>query len=90
MTKCARPIDALVNRFHAILPGIPHPSNSQLVMDALAHELDLREALGVEFDESSLALSVANSWLLGLIQQSRTPWNPDRGGLGRHPLESPA
>jgi hypothetical protein len=30
-------------------------------MDALAHELDLREALGVEFDESSLALSVANA-----------------------------
>jgi hypothetical protein len=88
MTKCARPIDALVNRFHAILPGIPHPSNSQLVMDALAHELDLREALGLECDESSLALSVAKAWLLGLIQQSRTPWNPDRGGLGRHPPQA--
>ncbi len=29
--------------------------------DALAHELDLREALGLECDESSLALSVANA-----------------------------
>jgi hypothetical protein len=61
MTKCARPIDTLVDRFHAILPGIPQPSTSQLVMDALAHEFDLREALGVECDESSLALSVANA-----------------------------
>jgi hypothetical protein len=47
--------------FDAMLPAIPHPSNSQLVMDALAHEFDLREALGVECDESSLALSVANA-----------------------------
>ncbi len=69
MIKCARPIDALVNRFHAMFLPIPHPSNSQLVMDALAHELDLREALGLECDESSLALSVAKAWLLGLIER---------------------
>lgn len=61
MTKCARPIDAMSIPFDAMLPAIPHPSNSQLVMDALAHEFDLREALGVECDESSLALSVANA-----------------------------
>jgi uncharacterized protein (TIGR03083 family) len=81
-------LEATIASFDAILPGIPHPSNSQLVMDALAHELDLREALGLECDESSLALSVAKAWLLGLIQQSRTPRHPDRGRLGRHPPQA--
>ena len=69
MIKCARPIDALVNRFHAMFLPIPQPSNSQLVMDALAHELDLREALGLECDESSLALSVSKAWLLDMIER---------------------
>jgi hypothetical protein len=38
-------------------------------MDALAHELDLREALGLECDESSLALSVAKAWLIDMIER---------------------
>jgi uncharacterized protein (TIGR03083 family) len=62
-------LEATIAAFDAILPGIPHPSNSQLVMDALAHELDLREALGLECDESSLALSVAKAWLIDMIER---------------------
>lgn len=62
-------LEATIPSFDEILPGIPHPSNSQLVMDALAHELDLREALDLECEESSLALSVAKAWLLGLIER---------------------
>jgi uncharacterized protein (TIGR03083 family) len=62
-------LEATIASFDAILPGIPHPSNSQLVMDALAHELDLREALGLECDESSLALSVAKAWLIDMIER---------------------
>jgi uncharacterized protein (TIGR03083 family) len=62
-------LEATIPSFDAILPGIPRPSNSQLVMDALAHELDLREALDLECEESSLALSVAKAWLLGLIER---------------------
>ncbi|MEX1218678.1 MAG: maleylpyruvate isomerase N-terminal domain-containing protein [Acidimicrobiales bacterium] len=62
-------LEATISSFDAILPGIPHPSNSQLVMDALAHELDLREALGLECDESSLALSVAKAWLIDMIER---------------------
>lgn len=34
-------LDATVTPFDAMLPAIPHPSNSQLVMDALTHEIDL-------------------------------------------------
>ena len=62
-------LEATIPSFDAILPGIPHPSNSQLVMDALAHELDLREALDLECEESSIALSVTKAWLLGLIER---------------------
>jgi len=62
-------LEATIASFDAILPGIPYPSNSQLVMDALAHELDLREALSLECDESSLALSVSKAWLLDMIER---------------------
>jgi len=62
-------LEATIASFDTILPGIPQPSNSQLVMDALAHELDLREALGLECDESSLALSVAKAWLIDMIER---------------------
>jgi uncharacterized protein (TIGR03083 family) len=55
--------------FDAMLPAISSPSNSQLVMDALTHSIDLREALGVECEESSLPLSVAKAWLLDLIER---------------------
>lgn len=61
-------LDATVTPFDAMLPAIPHPSNSQLVMDALTHEIDLREALGLPIAESSLALSVARGWLLNMIE----------------------
>jgi uncharacterized protein (TIGR03083 family) len=62
-------LEATIASFDAILPGIPQPSNSQLVMDALAHDLDLREALGLECEESSLALSVAKAWLIDMIER---------------------
>ena len=61
-------LDATVTPFDAMLPAIPHPANSQLVMDALTHEIDLREALGLPIAESSLALSVAKGWLLNMIE----------------------
>jgi len=56
-------------RFEERLAVIPAPANSQLVMDALTHEIDLREALGLECAESSLPLSVAKAWLFDLIER---------------------
>lgn len=61
-------LNATVNPFDAMLPAIPRPANSQLVMDALTHEIDLREALGLPIEESSLAISVAKGWLLNMIE----------------------
>ena len=62
-------LEATVTPFDAMLPAISSPSNSQLVMDAVTHEIDLREALGLEWESSSLALSVTKAWLLDLMDR---------------------
>ena len=49
--------------FDDVLPRIASPMNSQMVMDAVTHELDLREALGDNGARSSSAVGVALSWL---------------------------
>lgn len=62
-------LEETIAPFDAMLPAISSPSNSQLVMDALTHEIDLREALGLECEESSLPLSVGKAWLVDLIER---------------------
>lgn len=52
------------SKFDVVLPNIPSPVNSQFVMDAVAHEHDLREALGKPGAQDSLAVKVAYAWLL--------------------------
>ncbi len=42
---------------------IPEPVNSQMVMDAVTHEHDLREALGEQGARDSAAVDVALAWL---------------------------
>ena len=49
--------------FDDVLPMIPEPANSQMVMDAVTHELDLRDALGDNGQRSSAAIDVALGWL---------------------------
>lgn len=58
--------------FDAVLPHIPSPVNSQLVMDAVTHEHDLRHALGVPGARDSLAVKVAVGWLLDMAE-GRSP-----------------
>lgn len=62
-------LEETIAPFDAMLPAISSPSNSQLVMDALTHEIDLREALGLECEGSSLPLFVAKAWLVDLIER---------------------
>ena len=50
--------------FEAVLPHIPSPVNSQLVMDAVTHEHDLRHALARPGARDSDAVRVALGWLL--------------------------
>lgn len=49
--------------FDQIIPTIPAPRNSQMVMDAVTHELDLRDALGDGEARDSAAIDVALGWL---------------------------
>lgn len=56
--------EAIVAPFDAVLVHIPAPVNSQLVMDAVTHEHDLRHALGIPGARDSLAVSVGLGWLL--------------------------
>ena len=75
-------LEATVVPFDAVLPTIQAPASSQLVMDAVTHEIDLREALGLEYEKSSLPLSVAKAWLLDLIDRRDSSALPAIDGSG--------
>jgi uncharacterized protein (TIGR03083 family) len=53
--------------FDVVLPHIPSPVNSQLVMDAIAHEHDLRHAVGRAGAQDSAAVDVALGYLLNMV-----------------------
>jgi uncharacterized protein (TIGR03083 family) len=59
----------LAPTFDGVLPVIPAPVNSQLVMDAVTHEHDLRHALGRAGARDSLAVRVAVGWLLDMMNE---------------------
>ena len=59
----------LAPTFDGVLPMIPSPVNSQLVMDAVTHEHDLRHALGRTEARDSLAVRVAVGWLLDMMNE---------------------
>lgn len=54
--------------FDVVLPHIPSPVNSQLVMDAIAHEHDLRHAVGRAGAQDSAAVDVALGYLLNMVE----------------------
>ena len=70
-------LEATVGDFDAILPHIPSPTNSQMVMDAVTHELDLRSAVGQVGGRDSSAVKVGLGWLLDRAE-SRDPNLVDR------------
>ncbi len=53
--------------FDVVLPHIPSPVNSQLVMDAITHEHDLRHAVGRAGAQDSTAVDVALGFLLNMV-----------------------
>ncbi|CAB4590453.1 unannotated protein [freshwater metagenome] len=60
--------EAIAVDFDAVLPHIPAPVNSQLVMDAVTHEHDLRHALGSTDARDTDAVHVALGWLLDMAE----------------------
>ena len=60
----AERLERTAESFDAILPHIPSPRNSQMVMDAVTHELDIRSAIGNSEFRHTSAVEVALGWLL--------------------------
>jgi uncharacterized protein (TIGR03083 family) len=79
-----RTLVAQIATFDPVLEVIPAPVSSQFVMDAVTHEHDLREALGLDGQQDSTAVHVALAWLMarepladGLADRlSATPTSP--------------
>ena len=59
---------AIAAEFDVVLPHISSPINSQMVMDAVTHEHDLRHAVGRADAQDSLAVNVALGWLLNMVE----------------------
>lgn len=68
---------ATIEAFDEVLPHIPSPINSQMVMDAVTHEFDLRRAIELPGAQDSSAVKVALGWLLDRAE-SRDPLLVDR------------
>ena len=68
LSQLADALLATAVEFDVVLPHIPSPTNSQLVMDAVTHEHDLRHAVGRAGAQDSLAVNVALGWLLNMVE----------------------
>lgn len=73
--------ESIAADFDAVLPHIPAPVNSQLVMDAVTHEHDLRHALGSSDARDTDAVHVALGWLFDMAETKQP-------GLGQQLSES--
>jgi len=68
LSQLADALLATATEFDVLLPLIPRPTNSQMVMDAVTHEHDLRHAIGRAGAQDSLAVNVALGWLLNMVE----------------------
>lgn len=68
LSQLADALLATAVAFDVVLPHIPSPTNSQMVMDAVTHEHDLRHAVGRAGAQDSLAVNVALGWLLNMVE----------------------
>ena len=64
LTDLAETWRSLIEPFDGVLPHIPSPVNSQMVMDAVTHEHDFRQAIGRPGARDSSAVTVGLGWLL--------------------------
>jgi len=68
LSQLADALLATATEFDVLLPHIPSPTNSQMMMDAVTHEHDLRHAVGRSDAQDSLAVTVALGWLLNMVE----------------------
>ena len=67
LRELADALEAGAAGFDNVLPSMPPPVNSQVVMDTVTHEHDLRFALDQDGARDSLAVHVAVGWLLNMV-----------------------
>ena len=68
LSQLADALLATAVEFDVILRHIPSPTNSQMMMDAVTHEHDLRHAVGRADAQDSSAVNVALAWLLNMVE----------------------
>jgi uncharacterized protein (TIGR03083 family) len=64
LRQIADELAALAERFDPMLPHVPAMARSQMVMDAVTHEHDLRHALGAPGERDSTAVRAGLAWLM--------------------------
>ena len=65
LRQIADELAALAVQFDPLLPHVPAMSRSQMVMDAVTHEHDLRHAVGAPGERDSTAVRAGLAWLMG-------------------------
>ena len=65
LRQIADELAALAVQFDPLLPHVPAMSRSQMVMDAVTHEHDLRHAVGAPGARDSTAVRAGLAWLMG-------------------------
>lgn len=69
LSQLADALLATATEFDVLLPHIPSPTNSQMVMDAVTHEHDLRHAVGRTGGQDSEGIEVALGFLLNTVEE---------------------
>jgi hypothetical protein len=64
LRQIADELAALAERFDPMLPHVPAMARSQMVMDAVTHEHDLRHAVGAPGERDSTAVRAGLAWLM--------------------------
>jgi hypothetical protein len=64
LRQIADELAALAVQFDPLLPHVPAMSRSQMVMDAVTHEHDLRHAVGAPGERDSMAVRAGLAWLM--------------------------
>ena len=77
LKQIADAFEGLSTPFDAMLPHFPAMARSQMTMDAVTHEHDLRHAVGKPAARESVAVTAAVAWLRQWVSRRDVP-NSDR------------
>ena len=73
LRELADSLDGLADQFDVMLPHFPAMARSQMTMDAVTHEHDLRHAVGQPGAPDSVAVTAAVAWLRRWVHGKNVP-----------------